>query len=173
MVCARYARLSWVIVLVCSCARGCSARCVRRGVPPTARIAPGRATSMDSRWTNAWRTRTVRACKRERERERERTWWTHTGGGNALAFKQPRMRQGGAIAVVITIPCYARQCYSRLGALTLGADAQGVRETSSASPSRISWARSSESASKARRAITCALCPTYGGPTPRRRLAPT
>jgi hypothetical protein len=25
----------------------------------------------------------------EREREREGTWWTHTGGGNALAFKQP------------------------------------------------------------------------------------
>jgi hypothetical protein len=27
--------------------------------------------------------------ERERERERERTWWAHTGGGNALAFKQP------------------------------------------------------------------------------------
>ena len=24
-----------------------------------------------------------------RERERERTWWDHTGGGHALAFKQP------------------------------------------------------------------------------------
>jgi hypothetical protein len=27
--------------------------------------------------------------ERERERERELSWWTHTGGGNALAFKQP------------------------------------------------------------------------------------
>jgi hypothetical protein len=25
----------------------------------------------------------------EREREREWTGWAHTGGGNALAFKQP------------------------------------------------------------------------------------
>jgi hypothetical protein len=33
----------------------------------------------------------VRAPRREGERERERewTWWAHTGGGNALAFKPP------------------------------------------------------------------------------------
>jgi hypothetical protein len=33
-----------------------------------------------------------------RESERGGTWWTHTGGGNALAF-QPPMRPGGAITV--------------------------------------------------------------------------
>jgi hypothetical protein len=30
-----------------------------------------------------------REREKEREREREGTWWAHTGGGNALAFKQP------------------------------------------------------------------------------------
>jgi hypothetical protein len=72
----------------------------------------------------------IRRCvslRREREREREGScggltreleaplpsnsphdhmilrvelWWAHTGGGNALAFKQPRMRPGGAMTVL-------------------------------------------------------------------------
>jgi hypothetical protein len=43
-----------------------------------------------------------------RERERERTWWAHTGGGNALAFKPPSMRP---VEVFDAIPCYAPQCW--------------------------------------------------------------
>jgi hypothetical protein len=30
-----------------------------------------------------------RACPCERQRDGERSGWAHTGGGNALAFKQP------------------------------------------------------------------------------------
>ena len=36
-----------------------------------------------------YQVRAVPTTERERERERERTWWAHTGGGHALAFKQP------------------------------------------------------------------------------------
>ena len=31
-------------------------------------------------------------CATPTPREREWTWWAHTGGGKALAFKQPTMR---------------------------------------------------------------------------------
>jgi hypothetical protein len=33
-------------------------------------------------------------CVCMRERERESAWWTHTGGGKALAFKPPSMQPG-------------------------------------------------------------------------------
>ena len=32
---------------------------------------------------------TAKRLEKVRARERERSWWAHTGGGNALAFKQP------------------------------------------------------------------------------------
>jgi hypothetical protein len=58
-------------------------------------------------------------CPLPRERERERTWWTHTGGGNALAFKPNPMRSTRWCHDNLNnIPYYAIQCYSRLGVMT-------------------------------------------------------
>jgi hypothetical protein len=57
-------------------------------------------------WTGTSRRFTVHRslCP---EREIVCTWWSHTGDGNAPAFKSP-MRSADAIQ----LPCFARQCLS-------------------------------------------------------------
>jgi hypothetical protein len=55
---------------------------------PAARVIPAPLVDRVRVRNILHRMRTVRALPLP-EREREWTWWTHTGGGNALAFKPP------------------------------------------------------------------------------------
>jgi hypothetical protein len=73
-------------------------------------------------------------ASRERRSQREWTWWAHTGGGNALAFKQPtwpydiESGPGGLTREVETpLPSNSPRDHMILRVDLVGSHARGVR----------------------------------------------